>query len=312
MGNLDTGDLVNTSLIHATRVSTARLTAAGLISAMRPRQWLKNLLVFGAPAAAGMLLEPHVIADALLAFIAFTLAASGTYLINDTIDAPVDRLHPTKRHRPIAAGVLPGRLAVLFGVLLFGSAMLPAAMIDREGFTTILVVYILMSVSYSLWLKKIAVVDLVVVAAGFGLRAVGGAFAIDVPLSQWFLIVSFFGALFVVAGKRFGEQKSLGNDAVRHRLTLSEYVDGYTQHVMTLSSGITLVGYGLWGHDHGVLAESWFLASLMFLVMTLLRFSLLVHTGASDDPVEIVWKDRPLRVLTLIFLALMITGIEVS
>jgi decaprenyl-phosphate phosphoribosyltransferase len=309
---LDPGDRVNTSLTHATQVSTARLTAVGVISTMRPRQWLKNLLVFGAPAAAGMLLEPDVIVDATLAFIAFTLAASGTYLINDTIDAPVDRLHPTKRLRPIAAGLLPGRVAVLFGILLFGSAMLPAAMIDREGFTTILVAYIVMSVSYTLWLKRIAVVDLVVVAAGFGLRAVGGAFAIDVPLSQWFLIVSFFGALFVVAGKRFGEQKSLGTDAVRHRLTLSEYVDGYTQHVMTLSSGITLVGYGLWAHDHGFLAESWFLASLMFLVMTLLRFSLLVHTGASDDPVEIVWKDRPLRVLTLIFLALMVTGIEVS
>lgn len=308
----ETGNRVNTSLIHATRTSTARLTAGGVVAAMRPRQWLKNLLVFGAPAAAGMLTEPRVIADAFLAFVAFTLAASGTYLINDTIDAPVDRLHPTKRHRPIAAGVLSGRLAVLFGVMLFGSAMLPAALIGRDDFTTILVVYVLMSVSYSLWLKRIAVVDLVVVAAGFGLRAVGGAFAIAVPLSQWFLIVSFFGALFVVAGKRFGEQRSLGTDAVRHRLTLSEYADGYTQHVMTLSSGITLVGYGLWAYDHGFQSASWFLASLMFLVMTLLRFSLLVHTGASDDPVEIIWRDRPLRVLTLIFLTLVITGIEIS
>lgn len=303
---------MNTSLTHATPVSSVRLTAGGVLVAMRPRQWVKNLLVFGAPAAAGMLLDATVIYDAFLAFIAFTLAASGTYLINDSIDAPADRLHPTKRHRPIAAGVLSPRLAVFLGAVLFASALLPAAVIGREDFTTILLAYIVMSVSYSLWLKKIAVVDLVVVAAGFGLRAVGGAFAISVPLSQWFLIVSFFGALFVVAGKRFGEQRNLGSDAVRHRPTLSEYVDVYTQHVMTLSSGITLVGYGLWAYDHGYLAESWFLASLMVLVMTLLRFALMVHTGVSDDPVEIVWRDRPLRVLTVIFLVLAVAGIQVS
>jgi decaprenyl-phosphate phosphoribosyltransferase len=303
---------MNTSLTHTTRISTARLTAAGVVAAMRPRQWLKNLLVFGAPAAAGMLFRPQALADATLAFIAFTLAASGTYLINDTIDAPADRLHPTKRDRPIAAGILSGRLAVAGGVLLFGASLLPTAVIARPDFTGVLLAYIVMSVSYSLWLKRIAVVDLVVVAAGFGLRAVGGAFAIDVPLSQWFLIVSFFGALFVVAGKRFGEQRSLGVDAVKHRPTLSEYADVYTQHVMTLSSGITLVGYGMWAYDHGVLADSWFLASLMFLVMTLLRFALLVHAGESDDPVEIVWKDRPLRVLTIIFLALVVVGIEIS
>lgn len=303
---------MNTSLIHTNRASTARLTVGGVIAAMRPRQWLKNLLVFGAPAAAGMLFQPEVLADASLAFIAFTLAASGTYLINDTIDAPVDRLHPTKRHRPIAAGILSGRVAVIGAVLLFAASMLPTTLIGREDFTGVLVAYIVMSVSYSLWLKQIAVVDLVVVAAGFGLRAVGGAFAIDVPLSQWFLIVSFFGALFVVAGKRFGEQRSMGDDAVKHRPTLSNYADIYTQHVMTLSSGITLVAYGLWAHDHGFLADSWFLASLMFLVMTLLRFALLVHAGESDDPVEIVWRDQPLRVLTLVFLALVVVGIQLS
>jgi len=303
---------MNTSLTHTTRISSARLTAVGVLAAMRPRQWLKNLLVFGAPAAAGMLFQPRALVDATLAFIAFTLAASGTYLINDTIDAPADRLHPTKRHRPIAAGILSSRVAVAGSLLLFAASLLPTAMIGRPDFTGVLLTYIVMSVSYSLWLKQIAVVDLVVVAAGFGLRAVGGAFAIDVPLSQWFLIVSFFGALFVVAGKRFGEQRSLGADAANHRATLSEYADVYTQHVMTLSSGITLVGYGMWAHDHGFLADSWFLASLMFLVMTLLRFALLVHAGESDDPVEIVWSDQPLRVLTLVFLALVVVGIEIS
>jgi decaprenyl-phosphate phosphoribosyltransferase len=215
-------------------------------------------------------------------------------------------------HRPVASGAISGRTAVTIGIALLAVSFMPAAMIDRGEFTATLIAYIILTVSYSLGLKQVAVVDLVVVAAGFGLRAVGGAFSIAVPVSQWFLIVSFFGALFVVAGKRFGEQQSLGDDAARHRPTLSAYADFYTQHVMTLSSGITLMGYGLWAHDHGFLSDWWFLASLMILVMTLLRFALLVHAGASDDPVEIAWNDRPLRILAIVFLVLVMGGIELG
>lgn len=291
---------------------TFRGRARALLSATRPRQWAKNLLVFGAPAAAGALAIPGVLVDATLAFVAFTLAASGTYLINDTVDAPADRLHPTKRHRPVASGELSGRAAVSFGAAAIGLSFVPALLIGRGAFTATLISYVVLTLSYTLWLKRYAVVDLVVVASGFGLRAVGGAFSIAVPISRWFLIVTFFGALFVVAGKRFGEQQRLGSDAGTHRETLSAYAEFYTQHVMTLSSGITLVGYGLWAHDHGYLAAWWFLASFMFLVMVLLRFALLVHAGASDDPVEIAWDDRPLRVLTIMFLALVVGGIQFS
>jgi len=304
---------MNSVISHTTHVTAARPSlAAGLVTGVRPRQWPKNLLVFGAVAAAGRLLVPSAIADASLAFVAFTLAASGTYLINDTIDAPSDRLHPTKSLRPVAAGLISPGLAVSMGSLLLVASVLPALLIGRTEFTATLLAYVGLTLSYSLWLKRVAVVDIVVVAAGFGLRAVGGAFAIAVPVSQWFLIVSFFGALFIVAGKRFAEQRSLGAEAASHRETLSAYAEFYTQHVMTLSSGITLVGYGLWAHDHGFLPEWWFLASLMLLVMILLRFALLVHSGVSDDPMEMAWNDRPLRVMAILFVALVVTGIEIS
>lgn len=294
------------------RSSSLRSTLAAVVATARPRQWTKNLLVFGAPAAAGVLLVPGVLVDATLAFAAFTLGAGGTYLINDVIDAPADRLHPTKRDRPVAAGMLSGRTAVMFGMGALALSMVPTLAIGRGGFTAALIAYIALTLSYSLWLKRVEVVDLVVVASGFALRAVGGAFSIAVPISRWFLIVTFFGALFVVAGKRFGEQQRLGSDAGSHRPTLSAYADFYTQHVMTLASGITLVGYGMWAHDHAHLSAWWFLASFMVLVMILLRFALKVHAGASDDPVEIAWTDRPLRVLTLIFLVLVIGGIELG
>ena len=302
---------MNSVISHTTPATSARPSlAAGLVTGVRPRQWPKNLLVFGAVAAAGRLLVPSAIADASLALIAFTLAASGTYLINDTIDAPADRLHPVKSRRPVAAGLISPGLAISTGSLLLVASVLPALLIGRAEFTATLLTYVGLTLSYTLWLKRVAVVDIVVVAAGFGLRAVGGAFAIAVPVSQWFLIVSFFGALFVVSGKRFAEQKSLGAEAARHRETLSAYAEFYAQHVMTLSSGITLVGYGLWAHDHGFLPEWWFLASLMLLVTILLRFALLVHSGVSDDPMEIAWKDRPLRVMAVLFIALVVAGIE--
>lgn len=292
--------------------SPQRSTARALLSAMRPRQWSKNLLVFGAPAAAGVLLFPGVLEDVGLAFLAFTLAASGIYLINDTMDASADRLHPVKRNRPVASGELPASTAVSAGVVAIGLSVIPALGIGRGAFTATLAAYIALTLAYSLWLKRIEVVDLVVVASGFGLRAVGGAFAIAVPISRWFLIVMFFGALFVVAGKRFGEQQRLGPEAKTHRATLSADGDFYAQHVMTLSSGITLVGYGLWAHDQGYVSAWWFLASFMFLVMIMLRFALKVHAGASDDPVEIAWKDVTLRVLSVIFLTLVVGGIELG
>lgn len=292
------------------RSTSIRTTLAAVFATSRPRQWTKNLLVYGAPAAAGVLLVPGVLVDATLAFFAFTLAAGGTYLINDTIDAPVDRLHPAKRSRPVAAGIISGRTAVSFGVLFIALSLLPTTLIGRGAFTATLIAYVSLTIAYSLWLKRVEVVDLVVVASGFGLRAVGGAFSIAVPISRWFLIVTFFGALFVVAGKRFGEQQRLGPDAGTHRETLSAYADFYTQHVMTLASGITLVSFGMWAHDHGHLSAWWFLASFMFLVMIMLRFALLVHAGASDDPVEIAWSDQPLRVLTIVFLVLVVGGIQ--
>jgi decaprenyl-phosphate phosphoribosyltransferase len=283
-----------------------------LIRTARPRQWSKNLLVFGAPAAAGILFQPQVIWDAVLALVAFTLAASGTYLLNDVIDAPADRRHPVKRTRPVAAGLIAPRVAMGWGVVLILAGLSVATVLGRGGFIAALAAYVGLTVSYTLWLKEIVVVDLVAVAAGFGLRAIGGAYAVGVPVSQWFLIFTFFGALFAVSGKRYGEHQRLGPLAGEHRRTLASYAEFYHQHVMTLASGITLTAYGLWGYQHGFLADAWFLLSFVVLVMVLLRFALLVHAGASDDPLEIVWRDRPTRVLSAAWVLLVVAGIALS
>ncbi|MFP3914352.1 MAG: decaprenyl-phosphate phosphoribosyltransferase [Actinomycetota bacterium] len=297
-----------------TPVSTpARHSPAGaLLRATRPRQWPKNLLVFGAPAAAGVLFQTEIFLTAVVAFWAFTLAAAGTYLINDAMDAANDRLHPVKRYRPVAAGIIPvGRAKVLGGTAM-ALSLVPAIAIGRPRFVLALVTYIALTISYSVWLKQIAMVDVVAVALGFAVRAVAGGLAAGVPLSRWFVLVAFFGALFLVAGKRYGEHRQLGEAVGAHRPASAGSAAFYHQHVMTLSSGVTMVGYGLWAYQHGLPSQAWFLGSFLFLVMVLLRFSLLVHEGASDDPVAIVWNDRPLRILVVLWIALVLAGVELG
>ncbi|MFZ4515788.1 MAG: decaprenyl-phosphate phosphoribosyltransferase, partial [Acidimicrobiia bacterium] len=180
--------------------SVQRLAALG--RTMRPKQWVKNFLVFAAPAAAGVLLEPAVLLRALIAFAAFCLAASGTYFLNDAMDAAADRMHPTKRFRPVAAGVIPRTTAYCIAGILMAAGLAVSVPVQNGNLTIVIGIYLLFTVCYSLGLKREPVVELAMVAAGFVLRAVGGAVAANVGLSRWFLIVVGGGSLFVVAGKR--------------------------------------------------------------------------------------------------------------
>jgi len=178
---------------------------AGLLRTGRPKQWLKNVLVFAAPGAAGVLDDGQSLARASLAFVAFCLAASGTYFWNDVLDVEADRAHPTKRNRPIAAGDIPITTARLVGAMLLAASLGVAALTGRWQTVAIVGTYIVLTISYSVVLKRIAVVDLVVIAAGFVLRAAGGAVAVDVPMSDWFVLCTTFGSLFIVTGKRYAE-----------------------------------------------------------------------------------------------------------
>jgi hypothetical protein len=191
--------------------------ARSLLRTARPKQWAKNVLVFAAPGAAGVLNEPDELARTLVAFVAFCLAASGTYFLNDALDADADRHHPVKRFRPIAAGHLGVGTAKVIAVVLMLAALGVSAPFNSGKLALVVGGYIAITVSYSLWLKHEPVVDLGAVAAGFVLRAIAGGVATDVPLSDWFLIVAGAGSLFIVTGKRHAEQLELGEAAVRQR-----------------------------------------------------------------------------------------------
>jgi decaprenyl-phosphate phosphoribosyltransferase len=294
-------------------VQAPRSFVRGLVDEARPKQWIKNVLVVAAPAAAGVLGERDAIIDTAIAFIAFCLAASGTYFLNDAFDVEADRLHAKKRFRPIAAGDVSVRTAQVVGVLLL---LCGIAVGFLTGWKLPLVVttYIVFTTTYSAWLKHVAVVDLGMVAAGFVLRLIAGAAAVDVPISVWFFIVGSFGSLFMVAGKRHAEFMELGSERAGHRATLSEYSREYLGYVRSVASGVAMVGYCLWAFEKsaGRAGVPWYELSIVPFVLAILRYALLIERGEGGAPEELVLKDRPLQVMGVLWAILVGIGLYVA
>lgn len=271
--------------------------ARGVLRSLRPHQWVKNVLVFAAPVAAGVINDPDVLRNVLLAFVAYCIAASGTYLINDASDVESDRRHPTKRNRPIAAGIVPVPLALGLGAVLIVGALALGFTVNRNlGFT--LLAYLGLTTAYTFWLKQMPVYDIVAVAAGFVLRAIAGAAATGVPISEWFFIVTSFGALFMVSGKREGERNTLQGDAAAVRATLGIYTANYLAYLRSVASGVVLIGYCLWTFEsaNNSLSDAgfWFQLSIVPFAIAILRYALLLDRGEGGEPEKLVLSDRPL------------------
>jgi len=266
---------------------------------VRPRQWLKNVLVFGAPAAAGVLSHRRDLLDSAAAFVVFCLAASGTYCVNDVVDRQADRLHPAKRFRPVASGKVSVPTALALGVTLLAASIGLCLAIGRPKVVVVVLAYVATTVAYSIWLKHEAVVDLGAVAAGFVLRAIAGGVATAVPLSNWFLIVACFGSLFMVTGKREAEIQALGDLGGGHRATLDTYTPSFLRYVRSVSSGVAMTAYCLWAFEkaHGASGAIWFELSIVPFVLGVLRYGLLVDAGKGGAPEEVVLGDRTLQIL---------------
>jgi decaprenyl-phosphate phosphoribosyltransferase len=283
-----------------------------LLRALRPKQWAKNVLVLAAPAAAGTLTNGDTPRQVAIAFVAFCMVSSGTYLLNDVRDVESDRRHPVKRNRPIAAGLVAIRTAVALGVLLIlgGFAL---ALTVRLLFLAILLIYITVQVAYTLWLKHEPVLDLVAVASGFILRAISGGLASGVPLSRWFLIVASFGSLFVVSGKRHGEHIDLGDDGSEVRPTLGAYSRNYLQYVWTMTSGVTVAAYCLWAFEIAPKNEGvpFYELSIVPFVTFILRYALLLEQGHGGAPEDVILGDRTLLAIGVVWAALFGAGVYV-
>jgi decaprenyl-phosphate phosphoribosyltransferase len=290
----------------------------GLIKAIRPRQWVKNLLVLLAPVAAlgsGVHYNySEVAVKVAIAFVAFSLAASSVYLVNDARDVEADRQHPTKRFRPIAAGVVPEWLAYTLSVVL-GVGALAISVLATPNLAVVIGIYIAMQLAYCFGLKHQAVLDICIVSSGFLIRAIAGGVAASIPLSQWFLLVMTFGSLFMAAGKRYAELRLAERTGAKIRKSLESYTASYLRFVWTLSATAMVVCYSLWAFDRdgavsaehagvaalpgGTANAGWYAITIIPITIAILRYAVDVDGGLAGEPEDIVLKDRVLQLLAV-------------
>lgn len=288
-------------------VPRTRNGASSFLEALRPKQWIKNTLVFAAPGAAGMLGRPEVLARSALAFFVMCVTASATYLVNDVVDAPADRTHPVKRDRPVASDALSSRAAIAGALVLFalgaglGTTLGPA-------FLVAVFAYVALTIAYSTVLKREPVFDILAVATCFVLRAVAGGAATHVTPSAWFLILTSAGALFVVAGKRLAD---LGG-ALGHEGSIDRtYPASYLRGVWILSAAVAVTAYCLWAVavPHSVDGISWSQVSIVPFATALLRYAYVIELGAGGAPEEVFLHDHALQATVLAWLVVYAFGV---
>lgn len=277
-----------------------------MIKALRPKQWVKNVLVLAAPAAAGTeaLFAPRTLVDILIAFVAFCMSASAIYLINDARDVEADRQHPTKRFRPIAAGVLPINLAYAMAVfLMFAAVFISYFASSGHELVIVVVVYIALQLGYCFGWKHQPVIDIALVSSGFMLRAMAGGVAAGINLSQWFLLVAAFGSLFMASGKRYAEILLAQKSGAKIRKSLEGYTPTYLRFVWTLSATAVVIAYSLWGFEMAALssgtASVWYQVSMVPFTVAILRYAADVDRGDGGAPDELALSDRALQVLAV-------------
>ncbi len=287
----------------------------GIVKAIRPRQWIKNLLVLLAPLAALGRDMHYDYADVgfkvSIAFVVFCLAASSIYLINDARDVEADRAHPTKRFRPIAAGVLPVGLAYGIAIVL-GVAALAISWWLTPQLALVMAIYIGIQLAYCFGLKHQAVLDICIVSSGFLIRAIAGGVAAGIPLSQWFLLVMAFGALFMAAGKRYAELQLAERTGAKIRKSLESYTSTYLRFVWTLSATAVVLCYGLFAFERDGSTGSWWAVSIVPFTMGILRYAIDVDGGMAGEPEEIVLGDRVLQLLGLVLIGTVVAAIAFS
>jgi 4-hydroxybenzoate polyprenyltransferase len=277
----------------------------GVLESLRPRQWVKNLFVFGGLIFGQRLFVPPAVGAALAAFAIFCGLSGAIYLLNDVADRDKDRLHPDKRMRPIASGRLSVRVALIAAAGLIVSGLAAAVWVSRP-FALVALAYVVLLSAYSAWLKHVVIVDVLVVAIGFVLRAAAGALAIGVAISGWLLICTILLALFLALGKRRHEVLTLEESAARHRPILAEYSAGLLDQMIAVVTASTVTAYALYTMSPETVAKfhtSLLPATLPFVLYGVFRYLyLLYHRQLGGNPSDMVVRDRALVLNTLLWL----------
>jgi len=285
-----------------------------LLKSLRPKQWTKNLLLF-----AGYLFtfqQDHptaVLLKALVAFVIFCAVSGATYIFNDVADVKQDRIHPRKCKRPIASGALPVKVAIIFASVLFMTSAYAATLLN-PCFSALVIGYFALTVAYSAFLKHIVIVDLLVIAAGFVIRAAAGAVAINVSISSWLLVCTTLLALFLGLAKRRGELVSLENGGTEHRRILSEYNAPMLDQMLNIAASASLMAYFLYtftpasptGSAHPMM-----MITIPFVIYGLFRYLFLVHRkNAGDSPEQLLLDDKPLLINVILYVVAVVVALK--
>ena len=275
-----------------------------VLVSLRPRQWVKNLFVFAGLIFSQSLLTP-LFWPALGAFVIFCALSGAIYVFNDVADAEKDRLHPTKRHRPIARRALPIPAAVTLGVVLLVGSLLAAFRLST-GFAMVAAAYAALLTAYSIWLKHVVILDVLTVAAGFVLRAVAGAEAVGVEISGWLVICTILIALFLALGKRRHEYRTLHGEAAAHRPILAEYSEGFLDQMVAVVTASTVIAYALYTMSPETVAKfhtRLLPVTLPFVLYGIFRYLyLLYRREQGGNPSDLLLSDRALLVNTVLWM----------
>jgi decaprenyl-phosphate phosphoribosyltransferase len=289
-----------------------RASLRAVLVTMRPKQWIKNALVVAAAGAAGALGHDDVPVRVGLACAAFCLLASGIYAINDVRDAPEDRLHPRKRYRPVAAGELDPRLATVLGVALIATGIAVCAVV-RPLLGVVAVAYVVVTVSYTIALRRVAILDIAAIAAGFVLRAVAGGVAAPVALSRWFVLVITSAAVLVAAAKRQAELRRTEKAGVGGRSVLARYGAARLRLIISGSAAVALFAYSVWAFAlSDVDGIPWRPLTIVPFAAALLRYGTLIRSGGGEAPEDLLLGDRWLAAAGLAWLVLFALSVHAA
>lgn len=268
-----------------------------IVATMRPKQWIKNLLLFAALLFAGKAGQWPVAWEAIEAFVAFCILSSAVYLLNDSLDAEADRQHPTKCNRPIAAGRIPVYEGILLAVTFALMGLVISYLVAFNFFITA-IVYLALTTAYTLVLKRIVIIDVLAVALGYVLRAVAGAEAIDVEISPWLVICTLLLTLFIALAKRRGELVMLEGNATNYRKILEEYSPGLLDQMIAVVTASTVVTYCLYTVDDRtlqVVGTGNLVYTVPIVLYGIFRYLYLMHQHKlGGQPDQLLLSDIPL------------------
>lgn len=277
----------------------------GLLKSMRPRQWPKNFFVFVALFFDRKLIEPSSVGRALIAFALLCLMSGAVYLMNDLADIESDRQHPKKKYRPLPSGQISPRAAVIASAALAAGSLVAGFALSAE-FGLILFLYLAIQIAYSFWLKRVVLVDVSIVAAGFVMRIAAGVTIIDVQrFSPWLYVFGGFLALFLVLGKRRQELVMLGQSAGTHRAILDEYNLDLIDRLIGIVTTSAIAAYSLYTFlAEGMPENHVMMLTIPFLIFGIFRYMYLIHVrNEGGAPEEILLRDRPFQVTLMLFVA---------